>query len=103
MKDIKDLLLGTLLLLFGLMLIVIISNNICKFIEKFVKIPNVIILIIHILLITGLITIFRTKLNMYILNKDIYSGVLTLAGPIVGSTSVYIAPIIKKYGEKFLL
>jgi hypothetical protein len=102
MKYIKDLFLGTILLLFGLMLIVIISNNICKFIEKFVKLPNLIILIIHLFIIIGLITIFRTKLNIYILDKDIYSGVLTLSGPIVGATSIYIAPIIKKYAEKFI-
>ena len=102
MKYIKDLFLGTILLLFGLMLIVIISNNICKFIEKFVKLPNLIILIIHLFIIIGLITIFRTKLNIYILDKDVYLGVLTLSGSIIGATSVYIVPIIKKYAEKFI-
>jgi hypothetical protein len=103
MSYIKDLFLGTIFLLFGLIFVVVISNNICKLIEKFVKLPNIIILIIHLFIIIGLIIIFRTKLNIYILNKDVYTGVLTLSGPIVGATSLYIGPIIKKYGERFLL
>jgi len=93
-KDIVDLILGMIFLLLGLMLIVLISNKICKIIDNG-HIHRIFILVIHLILIASMIIFLRKLLNKYITNVNIMNGILPLAGTIIGATSNYIVPIIK--------
>ena len=93
-RESLNLILGIIFLLLGLMLIVLLSNKICKIIDNNC-IPRIFILIIHLILIASMIIILRQALNKYITNANIMNGILPLAGPIIGATSNYIVPIIK--------
>ncbi len=94
LRETIDLILGMIFLLLGLMLIVLISNKVCKVIDNG-HIHRIFILVIHLILIAGMLVYLRKLLNKYITNVNIMNGILPLAGPIIGATSNYIVPIIK--------
>ena len=73
-RESLNLILGIIFLLLGLMLIVLLSNKICKIIDNN-RIPRIFILIIHLILIASMIIILRQALNKYITNANIMNGI----------------------------
>lgn len=94
LKETLELILGVIFLLLSLMLIVLISNKVCKVIDN-EHIHRIFILVIHLILIASMIVFLIKIMKHYIVNDNIYKGILVLAGPIIGATSNYIVPIIK--------
>ncbi len=91
---IKELFIGTIILLLGLLIVITISNGIGNFLIKF-KVPGIIIILIHLfIIITGLYYI-RSVLIKKISNKELFNSVLVLAGPTLAAASFYFSPIIK--------
>ncbi len=98
---IKELFLGTIILLLGLIIIITISNGLGNFLLQF-KIPGIIILLIHLfIIIIGLYDI-RSILKKYISNVELFYTIFVLAGPILVATSFYFSPIITNMARTFM-
>jgi hypothetical protein len=97
---IQDLFLGTLLFLVIMLLFVIITNSICRFLESF-KIPITILLFIQLFLIISFLYILRYYLGLIVEDRELFNSITSLAGPVFAITSLYFSPVLKSFSSKF--
>lgn len=95
LQTIKELYISTIVLLISLIFAIIIINKLSNLLINF-KIPYLFVFTIHVFLIVGFVYLLRLKLQKMILNKDILSSTMTIAGPLIGSASLYFSDYIKK-------
>ena len=100
-KFFQDLIVGNFTFLVTMLLLVIVSNRICKLLEN-IRIPLMILLFIQLLLIIGFLYILRYYLGKMITDKELFNSILSLAGPIIAVTSLYFSPILKSINNSLL-
>ena len=93
--DVLELVLGTTVFLITLVGCVIISNKITYFfIPKTTKNINIFLLSIHLTVIVAFVMAIRSMFFKYIKNKDVLNSILSLTGPIIGLSSLYMSDTI---------
>jgi hypothetical protein len=91
-----ELLIGVIIVLFGLMFIVMVSNKLIKYSEKFYKTNEFINIIIHLCIIVFFLMILRYIVSIFVKNKELYNALLSIAGPIIGGASIYLSLYVGK-------
>jgi hypothetical protein len=102
MRSMFELVAGTVLVLFGLIIIVSISNNLTNLFSK-IRFPATILVFIHLLIVIGFYIMLRSVLSKFMMNKEILDGILLLAGPILLASSLYLYPYVKQLSRRHLV
>ncbi len=97
----KELILGSIFTLFGMMFIATIGNGVGKLLTNF-KLPELVIVLIHIFIIIGGIYLLRIQIAKIITNKELLNSILTLAGPSFAAASFYFSPYVKNIANSIL-
>ncbi len=101
-RDLFDVFAGTLLVLFGLIIIVSISNNLTNLVSR-IRFPATLLVFIHLLIVLGFYLMLRSMLKQIIVNKEILDGVLLFAGPVLLASSLYLSPYVKQLSRRHLV
>lgn len=101
LKVLNELVIGTILVLLGMIILISISNGVGNFLSQF-KIPIIIVFLIHIFIIIGCLYILRTSLSKIVLDKEMFNSIFVLAGPMITAASFYFSPFVKKAARKML-
>jgi hypothetical protein len=101
LKVFKELFIGTILVLLGMIILISISNGVGIFLSKF-KIPIIIVFLIHIFIIIGCLYILRISISKIIIDKEMFNSIFVLVGPIITAASFYFSPFVKKAAKKIL-
>ena len=104
MSYIKELSFGTLIFLISTISITILSNFICNFLLNLnSNIPELIILIIHLLIVITGIYFLTYYLSKIVKNKELFYNILMLAGPTFSSASFFFSPIIQIISHRYAI
>ena len=91
-----ELLLGLIVVFFGMLLIVYVSNKIISYTGLLLHTNDTIILLLHLYLIIAMIIGLRYIVSKIIKNKAIVSSLFYILGPIIGAGSLYMSNYVKK-------
>ena len=95
-QNISDILIGTIILLVGIVCCVIISNKIMKLFTSNSEL-NIILFFIYLLLIVLSVLFLQYILSIVIVNPKIEKSVNSLTGPLIGASSLFLTPTISKF------
>lgn len=98
-ETVKDLFIGIFILLISLTLVIIIINNLSNLLIN-IKTPFLIVFILHVFLIIGFIYLLRINMQKIIKDKELFSSIMTLAGPTLAA-SLYFSQYIKGFATKW--
>jgi hypothetical protein len=90
---IKEIFIGIFLIVFGVLIIVSISNTLSKLLENHLN--KIFLFIIHLFIIIGFIIIIQNLSKKVMFDKNVLSGVNSIIGPTVATSSFYFAPFMK--------
>ncbi len=102
MRSMFELVAGTIFVLFGLIIIVSISNNITNLFSR-IRFPATVLVFVHLLIVIGFYIMLRSVLSKFMMNKEILDGILLLAGPILLASSLYLSPYVKQLSRRHMV
>ena len=96
-RNIWDIIWGAALILLSVLSSVIISNTIIKYFLKDKNNANISLLLLfgHLLIIICFVILIRNILTRTIKDPEVLSGVMTITGPIIGASSLYLSKTLK--------
>ena len=95
-RDVFELVAGTTLFLFTLVVCVMIANKITHLLNPSMsRSLNIVILCVHLIMIVSFVIILRGFFHKYIKNKDILNSIFTLTGPIIALSSLYMSDTLR--------